>query len=69
MTIAEASALASAVYAVLVFATYFYLLHKAPDCRGRILRCISGKELAAVILIILAQTAIIALIAFIASLF
>lgn len=69
MTIAEASALASAVYAVLVFATYFYLLHRAPDCRGRILRCISGKELAAAILIILAQAAIMALIAFIASLF
>lgn len=67
MTAAEALAVASAIYAAILLATYFYLVRMTPGCRGRVLSCVKAEELAVIALIVAVQTAVMALVAFLAS--
>ncbi|MGC8582369.1 MAG: hypothetical protein ACP5I3_03075 [Thermoproteus sp.] len=66
MSIPEAVALATAVYALMVTATYLLLLSRTPGCGRNLLRCVRGRELVVIVVIILTQAAIMTLIATIA---
>ncbi|WP_052886033.1 hypothetical protein [Thermoproteus uzoniensis] len=66
MSIPEAVALATAIYALAVTATYLLLLSRTPGCGRNLLRCVRGRELVVIVAIILAQMAIMMLVATIA---
>ncbi|MCI4465299.1 MAG: hypothetical protein JHC22_05875 [Thermoproteus sp.] len=63
MSVLEALIYATAAYALAVIATYLFLVGRTPGCRGKVLRCIKAKELVAVAIIVLAQAALMALMA------
>ncbi|MEL9991838.1 MAG: hypothetical protein QXP98_05355 [Thermoproteus sp.] len=67
MSIIEAVAAASAAYAVAVLATYLFFLSRTPGCRGRALKCATKRELSVIAILIAVQTAVMALVAFIAT--